>query len=160
MGQDPVTGKYVAVPEATEFDIIQTRFRHRHHRVRVRIQFVSLPPGVWTNLYLRGKTSAGARFNVEVLKSLGLKHVQAGVLSKGRACDRPVHYTFDYAQDVAVIGFARACLGWPHWVQVGAWVTGAKEPDTVEDDASREQVVHKQLGHPIVSPRRLTRGTW
>jgi len=54
MRQDSLTAEYHAVPEVTEFDIIKTRFRHRHNRVRVRVQFVSLPSAVWTNVYLRG----------------------------------------------------------------------------------------------------------
>ena len=95
-----------------------------------------------------------------MLKSPELKHVQAGLQFKGWASGCPVHYTFDYAHDVAVIGVGRKCLGRPRWVRLGAYAMGDREPNNVDDDAARERVVYEQHGHPTVSPRRLTRGTW
>jgi hypothetical protein len=160
MTQDATSGVYRAVPDDTDFDIVATRFRHRLHRVRARIQFVSLPRGTYARYHLRIVTNEGYQGWVDVLTTPELKHVQTFVSYHALAVDCPVHYTFDYAHSVVVMGVARRCLRHPRWVRIGAYAVGGKDDATVEDDAARERIVAAQHGHATLISRRLTRGSW
>ena len=130
MTQDATSGVYRTVPDDTDFDIVAARFRHRLHRVRARIQFVSLPRRTYAQYHLRIVTSEGFEGWVEVLTAPELKHVHTFVSYHTLAVDCPVHYAFDYAHNVVVIGVARRCLGHPRWVCIGAYAVGGKADAT------------------------------
>ena len=157
MHQDELSGEYVADPGVSEFDIVRTRFRHRLHRVRVRMQFASLEPGFFASYSLRIRTNHGAIASVEVKTFEGSTAIKSSTEFRGRYKQCPVHKTLDYNEDVVVIGLSRRCLESPRWVRVGAFARGGRK--ATDDDALRDGVVTQQLGHPTLS-RDLLRGTW
>jgi hypothetical protein len=161
MTQDLVTGEYVARRDEKSLDVVHTVFRHRRHRIRVRLDFTSLEPLFrW-----------GADFAVFVQTPDGKGSIDIRTGPRGNVTSRFVafrqlartchlHDTVDYTRSFVVIGAPRRCFGSPSWVRLGAYVRAARRLNAaVEDDAARAGVVHEMLGHPTMS-RPLARGSW
>ena len=166
---DQNTGEGTAAPGRTNGDIVRTVFRHKKHRIRIRIGFVDL------------KRSFGALF-IDVFVNTNEGVHREGVIAVDREdsgdpwrgvswldngdeqlrCN--VHHSLDYQHNVAILGVPRRCLSHPRWVRIGAdartWPPYPSDPDAVfygfEDNALQRNGADMPDEPPY--SRRLFRG--
>ena len=132
------TNLLVPAPDRVQHDILRTRFRHRSHRVRVRMEFADLRrTESYASYYVRIVTNEGVNGSVTVTTSRGMvvgTHVET---TPDVTCPS-AHRSIDYSHNVVVLGLARTCVSRPRWVRMAAYASaGEFEEGHFGDDAAR-----------------------
>lgn len=148
-------------PEQVKRDIIRTRFRHKHARIRVRITFADLRRvGTYNDYTLNTLTNEGQRRELVLYTGPGrwAGEVFTGQFPRDIPCR--IHREIDYATNVIIIGFARKCLSYPRWVRFGFGTTGGEESeDSYFYDDSLRRGLRPLTPDSWTLSQRLARGT-
>jgi hypothetical protein len=117
-------GLPTAAPSRTNGDIKRTVFRHKAHRIRVRIGFAELSRtfnGLFVTAFIR--TNTGWLQEATVIVNRDENDPWSGWAVLGddeNDLNCAIHHRIDYAHNVIIIGFPRKCLHNPRWVRIGA----------------------------------------
>ncbi len=123
IGED---NEVVAVPQQVNGDITRTVFRHRQHRVRIRIGFAALQR-TFESMYVTAAMQTNKGRLREAVAAVDHHDPAEGgwrgnlFLRNGVRCSS-LHHSFDYTHDVLIIGVPRRCLGNPRWVRISVVV--------------------------------------
>ena len=134
-------------PRQANGDIVKVRLRHRTNRIRARITFSELQRAGSTNFFgvLGLETNERIRRQVWFSTSREDKWSQQSYMQgpSARTVRCPIHHSFDYVNNVLVLGIPRACVSRPRWVQMSfhshlGFDEGGDEAFNYKDDALRD----------------------